>query len=161
MPVTLSRGTTRVRQFDLSPGEETSIGRRDVVYKAKIHRKDLRVSRKAAILSRNGDTVVLSVPSGSAPITISHNGDVISVGPNEQSAIDCNSKISMRGSSEFIAIDYSFGDATSMFAADTETEEEEVDLKAEELLPPPPDADETQPDADATQRDADATQPVM
>ena len=67
----------------------------------------------------------------------------------------------MRGSSEFIAVDYSFGDATSMFAADTETEEEEVDLKAEELLPPPPDADETQPDADATQPDADATQPVM
>ena len=57
--------------------------------------------------------------SGSARITITHNGDVISVGANEQSAIDCNSKISMRGSSEFI-VDYSFGEATSVFAADTE-----------------------------------------
>ena len=64
----------------------------------------------------------------------------------------------MRGSSEFIAVDYSFGDATSVFAADTETED--VELKADELLPPP-DADETQPDADETQPDADATQPVM
>ena len=149
-----------MRQFDLSPGEETSIGRKDVVYKAKIHRRDLKVSRKAALLSRQGDTVILSVPPSSAPVTISHNGDVICIGPNEQSAIDSNSEISMRGSSDAIAVDYSFGDATSVFAADTEAEDEEVELKADELLPPP-DADETQPDADATQPDYDATQPVM
>ena len=149
-----------MREFELSHGEATTIGRKDVVYKAKIHRRDLKVSRRAAVLTRHDDTVILSVLAGMAPVTIRHGGDVISVAANEESAIDCPSEISIRGYADSIWIYYSFGDGKSVFHADTEAEEEaeELDKESNAPLPDvPPLAEsllaETQPEDDATQPD--------